>query len=109
MMLDDFRHRGFLPSQDPLTAFPDGSPYRLLDEVGDALPERLGRDDFRDWVEKLEIPPWGRHDVSRIPELRLYYVRLGFLASGQQTQGKRQACNRHWGQKFHFRPLHEQL
>lgn len=87
MMLDDFRHRGFLPSQDPLTAFPDGSPYRLLDEVGDALPERLARDDFRDWVEKLEIPPWETpRDVSRVRELRLYYVRLGFLASAYVNQ-----------------------
>ncbi|MEE9254190.1 MAG: hypothetical protein V3U43_04610 [Pseudomonadales bacterium] len=87
MVLDDFRHRGFLPPADPLRSFPDGSPYRLLDEVGEALPERLKRDDFRCWAEGLEIPCWETPDVAEsFPELCLYYVRLGFLASGYVHQ-----------------------
>lgn len=83
-MLNDFGHRGFLPATDPLRSFPDGSPYRLLDEVGQSLPERLRRKDFRDWAEGLELPMWdSAHDVA---ELRLYYVRLGFLASAYVNQ-----------------------
>lgn len=87
MVLDDFRNRGFLPPGDPLRSFPDGSPYRLLDEVGEALPERLKRDDFRDWAEGLEIPGWettGAGDC--VSELCLYYLRIGFLASGYVNQ-----------------------
>lgn len=81
-MHDDFRRRGFLPPEDPLTAFPAGSPYAMLDELGRTLPERLRNPDFRRWAEALQIPPWtGGAGPDAWRQRQLYYVRVGFLAS----------------------------
>ncbi|HEX7035854.1 MAG TPA: hypothetical protein VF210_08775 [Pseudomonadales bacterium] len=86
-MQDDFRRRGFLPPEDPLTAFPADSPYAMLDEVGRTLPERLRDPDFRRWAEALEIPPWtGGSGPDAERQCRLYYVRVGFLASAYVNQ-----------------------
>ena len=76
--------RGFLPEPDPLTAFPKGSPLALLDEVGRELPQRLEEKGFRGYARELDIP---KAPASlTLPELRLYYVRLAFLASGYVNQ-----------------------
>src|SRR5262245_54862212 len=87
-MTDDaFVSRGFLPASDPLRAFPTGSRYQMLDEIGAELPERLLDPGFRAWADRLVIPEW-REPLSPevLPQLRLYYVRLGFLVSGDVNQ-----------------------
>jgi indoleamine 2,3-dioxygenase len=96
---DDFRTRGFLPRVDPLTGFPPGSPYQLLDAAGAGLPQRLADPDFRAWARSLRIPPWrgavvgepvgAQDDLPGQDGLRqshLYYVRIGFLASAYVNQ-----------------------
>jgi indoleamine 2,3-dioxygenase len=77
--------RGFLPQEDPLTAFPPGSELSQLDEWGHDLPSLLYKHDFRSYVEKLRIPPWPEQN-SPIAQLRLYYLRIGFLASAYVNQ-----------------------
>lgn len=83
-----YKQRGFLPANDPLKAFEPGSPLAALDEIGRDLPSLLHDAHFRDYARALEIPPWAPpHDESKTLEtLRLYYVRLGFLASAYINQ-----------------------
>jgi indoleamine 2,3-dioxygenase len=80
--------RGFLPEPDPAQHFPAQSPFAMLDELGHDLPSLLYKEDFRDYVRRLEIPPWPTDtiDPESLPLLRLYYVRLGFLASAYINQ-----------------------
>src|SRR5688572_2788015 len=86
-MDQNLRTRGFLPVPDPLTSFPEGSPYAVLDEVGGELPRRLLDPSFRAWAERLAIPPWSGSDgIDALQQLRLYYVRVGFLASAYVNQ-----------------------
>lgn len=83
---EPYRRRGFLPMDDPLTGFPADSPCHLLDDIGRELPALLGEHGFRKRMRKLAIPSWpaeARHDL---PGLRLYYLRLGFLAAGYINQ-----------------------
>ncbi len=86
--MDEFYgRRGFLPATDPLPRFPDGSPYAILDEIGRELPLRLEDPEFRAWGEGLSIPRWDQPlGATTLPELQLYYLRLGFLASGYINQ-----------------------
>lgn len=60
----------------------------MLDELGRDLPSLLMDGGFRDYVRRMEIPAWSpasnSHDMLR--QLRLYYVRLGFLASAYINQ-----------------------
>lgn len=88
MMDSTFIQRGFLPSEDPAQAFPPDSPFTFLDELGRDLPSLLYKDDFREFARRLEIPPWTAGEINRetLPLLRLYYVRLGFLASAYINQ-----------------------
>jgi indoleamine 2,3-dioxygenase len=83
-----YRRRGFLPESDPLSAFPPGSPYSILDDIGNELPSLLEDEHFRERVRGLEVPEWEAvlTRPSQLPELRLYYVRLGFLASAYVNQ-----------------------
>ncbi|HYA79812.1 MAG TPA: hypothetical protein VED87_02635, partial [Methylocystis sp.] len=79
--------RGFLPEWDPLTAFPPGSPYAVLDEIGRDLPSLLHDAGFRDYARELAIPLWEEApNEANLPALRLYYLRLGFLASAYVNQ-----------------------
>jgi len=80
--------RGFLPGKDPAQAFPEGSPLSPLDQLGKRLPGLLQDPDFRDDARTLDIPPWPEHwqAEEKLPLLRLYYMRLGFLASGYINQ-----------------------
>ena len=79
---------GFLPVRDPAPSFAAGTPLGVLDEIGHNLPSLLVDPGFRTYARHLEIPEWPAHaaDEARLPELRLYYVRLGFLASAYVNQ-----------------------
>jgi indoleamine 2,3-dioxygenase len=80
--------RGFLPADDPAGSFTAGSPLAVLDEIGRDLPSRLHDAGFRQFAAGLEIPAWTQESVTpeSLPLLRLYYVRLGFLASAYVNQ-----------------------
>jgi indoleamine 2,3-dioxygenase len=79
---------GFLPAGDPAKAFPADSPLAMLDELGRDLPSLLTDAGFREYVRGLAIPHWPSDQVDDVslPLLRLYYVRLGFLASAYVNQ-----------------------
>ena len=83
-----FQQRGFLPEQDPLTAFPSTSEFAVLDEIGRDLPSMLHDRGFCSYARTLKIPLWpeNRACPEDLPELRLYYVRVGFLASAYINQ-----------------------
>jgi len=82
------RERGFLPLPDPLSSFPSGSPYSILDDIGRELPSLLEDSRFRERIRHLDVPKWQQFLMrpSELPELRLYYVRVGFLASAYINQ-----------------------
>jgi indoleamine 2,3-dioxygenase len=77
--------RGFLPEPDPLTRFDRGSELAPLDELGRDLPSLLQDAGFRRFARGLRIPRLPAGEVP-LPVLRLYYVRLGFLASAYVNQ-----------------------
>ena len=76
-----FTRRGFLPEPDPATHFPFDSELACLDELGRDLPSLLHDPGFRAHARSLKLPPWpdGPVTADRLPYLRLYYIRLGFL------------------------------
>jgi indoleamine 2,3-dioxygenase len=82
------RSRGFLPERDPLIGFPANSEFAGLDQIGRDLPSLLQDPGFRAYARSLEIPLWPENRVneSDLPELRLYYVRVGFLAAAYINQ-----------------------
>ena len=87
LLKPEYAARGFLPQTDPLTAFPCDSPYAVLDEIGRDLPSLLQDKGFRSYARGLRIPPWKtRLSEETLPLLRLYYVRIGFLASAYVNQ-----------------------
>lgn len=86
--------RGFLPEQDPLDAFPADSPYKRLDAIGRDLPSLLHDSGFRRYAKTLKIPHWQEGaNRENLPALRLYYVRLGFLASAYINQVGEEVCH----------------
>lgn len=84
----NYLNRGFLPNPDPLTHFPHDSELSILDEIGRDLPSLLEDKNFRQYAKTLAIPHWpeNRTSAEDLAELCLYYVRLGFLASGYVNQ-----------------------
>ena len=80
--------RGFLPASDPVFAFPDHSELAKLDSIGRELPSLLEDPSFRTYAREQSIPPWPVQQLTdeSLPLLRLYYVRLGFLASAYVNQ-----------------------
>ena len=60
----------------------------MLDELGRDLPSLLEDPGFRTYVRGLRLPEWpeARVRAETLPELRLYYIRLGFLASAYVNQ-----------------------
>jgi indoleamine 2,3-dioxygenase len=87
-MYDRYFRRGFLPEHDPLTALASGSEFSMLDQIGRDLPSLLEDRSFRKYARKLKIPRWPETATrpEDLPALRLYYVRLGFLASAYVNQ-----------------------
>jgi len=83
-----YTEHGFLPAQDPLRTFPVGSELAVLDEIGHDLPSLLLDNGFRERARRFVIPRWPaeRSGPQDLAELRLYYVRLGFLASAYINQ-----------------------
>jgi indoleamine 2,3-dioxygenase len=77
--------RSFLPERDPLVRFGDASEFAPLDEWGRDLPSLLLEPGFRTYARRLRIPALPGHALPE-PVLRLYYVRLGFLASAYVNQ-----------------------
>lgn len=84
-MNPDFHLHGFLPAHAPATCFRRHPDFGALDELGRDLPSLLHDRGFRKYVESLDIPPWPI-GVDDLAEMRLYYVRLGFLASAYVNQ-----------------------
>jgi indoleamine 2,3-dioxygenase len=86
--LSPFAQFGFLPHPDPLKAFPAGSPLAELDELGRDLPSILEDKNARTYLRGLCMPIWSNDAPAKAdwPELRLYYLRLGFVASGYINQ-----------------------
>src|SRR5205823_5160137 len=80
-----FLRRGFLPDEDPLSTFGESSELSPLDTVGRDLPSLLQDRGFRAWARALEVPALPPGPLP-LPVLRLYYVRLGFLASAYVNQ-----------------------
>jgi indoleamine 2,3-dioxygenase len=82
------RRRGFLPASDPLSEFPRDSEFSLLDEIGRDLPSLVHDHAFRQYARTLKIPQWPKGHVGPedLSALRLYYVRVGFLASAYVNQ-----------------------
>ena len=85
---ETFRKCGFLSEQEPLSAFSPNSEFAVLDEIGRDLPSMLHDRGFRQYARTLKIPQWPerRAQPKDLPELRLYYVRVGFLASAYINQ-----------------------
>ena len=83
-----FTRRGFLPEPDPVTHFPHDSELSMLDELGLDLPSMLEDRGFRAFARELKLPAWPHvlPTPEQLPYLRLYYVRLGFLASAYINQ-----------------------
>jgi indoleamine 2,3-dioxygenase len=83
-----FTRRGFLPEHDPVQRFGSDSVFARLDELGRDLPSLLQDPTFRTYARGLALPPWRDGPVTpdSLPYLRLYYVRLGFLASAYINQ-----------------------
>lgn len=80
-----FTQHGFLPHPDPLTRFPESSPFASLDDLGKDLPSLLVDGGFRARARTIKIPPLPGGHVDT-ETLRLYYVRVAFLASAYINQ-----------------------
>jgi len=80
--------RGFLPDTDPATSFQRREQFRWLDEIGHDLPSLLQSSNFREYARTFDIPLWDLDSLEDedLPEVRLYYVRVGFLASAYINQ-----------------------
>ena len=81
-----FTRHGFLPHPDPLRRLP--GELESLDELGQNLPSLLEDKDVRHYLREFKVPHWSNDtlDPADVPALRLYYVRLGFVASGYINQ-----------------------
>src|SRR5438477_4462320 len=81
-MESSFKRFGFLPDHEPAKAFRRHPEFEALDELAHDLPSLLHDRSFRTYAGEMDVPRWpasatGQEDR---PEMRLYYVRLGFLA-----------------------------
>lgn len=81
-----FTRRGFLPEDDPYDRFGPGlEDLAMLDSLGRDLPSLLYDAAFRSFARGLRLPPLPARELP-VPILRLYYVRVGFLASAYVNQ-----------------------
>lgn len=83
-----FKRTGFLPAEPPAASFRRNPDFAPLDELGRDLPSLLHDRGFRQYADRLKIPDWpaDRTGPEHRAEMRLYYVRLGFLASAYVNQ-----------------------
>lgn len=83
-----FREFGFLPAHVPATRFLRFPELAVLDELGHDLPSLLHDRGFRKYAAQLRLPSWPGPTINPadLPEMQLYYVRLGFLASAYVNQ-----------------------
>jgi indoleamine 2,3-dioxygenase len=84
-MESSFIRRGFLPSEDPLGSFDGYTELATLDVLGHDLPSLLLDRGFRALAREFPVPPLPPGPVPPAV-LRLYYVRVGFLASAYINQ-----------------------
>ena len=87
-MAEGTEDRGLLPVPDPTRSLAASSELGLLDEIGRDLPSLLEEPGFRADIRGAHLPTWPEDQAreNTLPELRLYYVRLGFLASAYVNQ-----------------------
>ena len=86
-MTDAFVTRGFLPRMIRRARFRPARRTRCSMSSVTSLPERLLDARFRAAAERLKIPEWtDAVTADTLPLLRLYYMRLGFIASGYVNQ-----------------------
>jgi indoleamine 2,3-dioxygenase len=87
-MDDAFKQHGFLPTHPPATEFRRHSDLEELDDLGRDLPSLLHDRGFRTFAGRITVPDWPveKPTADDLPELRLYYVRLAFLASAYINQ-----------------------
>ena len=83
-----FPKRGFLPAEDPERVLSLSPDLQILDEIGRDLPSLLQDPGFRTRVRKLDVPHWPEDETrpETLSQLRLYYLRLGFLVSAYVNQ-----------------------
>lgn len=94
-MKNCFRSRGFLPCNDPDEKLTLGEEFESLDRLGEELPSLLLEDDCRTFLSQQVIPQWPCDNISPslLSQARLYYVRLGFIASGYINQIGQAKCH----------------
>ncbi len=83
-----FLQSGFLPNHEPATAFRRHPELAVLDGLGRDLPSLLHEPSFRTFAREIHVPSWPAQATigDDLAEMRLYYVRLGFLASAYVNQ-----------------------
>lgn len=87
-MNDCLRTRGFLPAEDPDIRLTLGAKYEIIDQIGHDLPSLLLEPDCRAYLKSQNLPDWPHTNIppQLLPQAHLYYVRLGFIASGYINQ-----------------------
>ncbi|WP_286236988.1 hypothetical protein [Neptuniibacter halophilus] len=90
-----YANRGFLPCVDPATELELGESYRVLDRLGHMLPSLLLEPDARNYLRGAHIPEWPYVNIpgDLWPQACLYYLRLGFIASGYINQIGQPSCH----------------
>lgn len=94
-MPEPYCKRGFLPAQDPAREFERYPQLEILQHWGHQLPQRLMDPNFRQQAREWKIPFWPGSEINDevLPEIRLYYVHLGFIASGYINQIGQPECH----------------
>jgi len=94
-MKNCFNTRGFLPCYDPDERLTLGEDFEALDRLGEELPSLLLEDDCREFLSQQVIPVWPCDNISPglLSQARLYFVRIGFIASGYINQVGQPHCH----------------
>ena len=94
-MNECFNTRGFLPCNDPDERLELGEEFEIFDRIGEELPSLLLEDDCRSFLSQQFFPLWPSDNLSEsmLSQARLYYVRLGFIASGYVNQVGQDKCH----------------
>ncbi|MBE9398701.1 hypothetical protein IOQ59_15690 [Pontibacterium sp. N1Y112] len=83
-----FRRRGFLPAEDPDSRLTLGERFEIIDQIGNDLPSLLLEPEFRSYMRAQVLPEWPHPNIppKLLSQAHLYYLRLGFIASGYINQ-----------------------